>query len=207
MLSDHDHGSIRVAREQHAAESTAAAARTRGSASAAVLGPAARVSRDRPAIVLGVDADPMARLFTREILTEAGLAVVEAQDAGAATRLLDTRSDIRLACVDCSQSTTIGGFAFASLVHRGCWPGVGVLAITAGQAAPAGLPPETPSLRKPYWTAALAGMERDLMQANDASEAAFASAILNPATRTSRTDRGRRSWRTWRAGSAGSGRR
>ena len=100
-------------------------------------------------VILMVEDEPLVRLTQVDILREAEIWVVEAQDADEAFELLKTRPDIRAVLTDVNMPGSMDGFEFARLVRQG-WPEVGVLVISGKTGpGPGDLPPNAAFLHKP----------------------------------------------------------
>jgi two-component system, response regulator PdtaR len=114
-------------------------------------------------VVLLVEDEPLVRLTQVDILREAELWVVEAQDADEAFELLKTRADISAVLTDVDMPGSMDGFEFARLVRQG-WPEVGVLVISGKTAPGAGdLPPNATFLHKPILPDDLVAALRSVM--------------------------------------------
>ena len=100
-------------------------------------------------VILMVEDEPLVRLTQVDILREAEIWVVEAQDADEAFELLKRRPDIRAVLTDVNMPGSMDGFEFARLVRQG-WPEVGVLVISGKTGpGPGDLPPNADFLHKP----------------------------------------------------------
>jgi CheY-like chemotaxis protein len=126
-------------------------------------------------VVLLVEDETLVRLTQVDILREAEIWVVEAQDADEAFELLKTRPDIRAVLTDVNMPGSMDGFEFARLVRQG-WPEVGVLVISGKTGpGPGDLPPNVDFLHKPILPDDLVAALRKVMaehtQGSLASEA------------------------------------
>jgi CheY-like chemotaxis protein len=114
-------------------------------------------------VVLLVEDEFLVRQTLVDILREAELWVVEAQDADEAFELLRSRADVSAVLTDVNMPGSMNEFEFACLVRQG-WPEVGVLVIS-GQAdpGPSDLPSHAAFLRKPFRQTALIKALREVM--------------------------------------------
>ena len=104
------------------------------------------------ATVLIVEDEVFIRMVTADDLSEAGFAVLEADDAEEALRMLERSPDISAMFTDINMPGAIDGLCLARLVHER-WPRIGVL-VTSGKLRPsaAELPEAGRFVSKPYRT-------------------------------------------------------
>jgi two-component system, response regulator PdtaR len=81
--------------------------------------------------ILVVEDDELLRLYAAGLLEEHGYGVVEAENADAALKLLETRDDVRLLFTDIQMPGSCDGMELARQVHAR-WPNI-LLVITSGQ--------------------------------------------------------------------------
>jgi CheY-like chemotaxis protein len=97
-----------------------------------------------------VEDEPLVRSLNIDILHEAGLRVLEAEDADKAFELLRHRPDVRVVLTDVDMPGSMNGFEFARLVAQG-WPEVGVLVVSGKTLpSPGDLPKGGAFIAKPY---------------------------------------------------------
>ncbi len=72
-------------------------------------------------VILLVEDEPHLRAVEAEVLHEAGLWVLEAQDAAEAFEILKRCEDVRVVLTDVAMPGSLNGFEFARLVAQG-WP-------------------------------------------------------------------------------------
>jgi CheY-like chemotaxis protein len=111
-----------------------------------------------PLRVLVVEDDPLIRLGISAILTDAGLEVVEAANAGQGIASLEADSSIRLVLTDVDMPGSMDGLKLAHHVSRQ-WPPVRII-VVSGKVVPkpGELPPDARFLGKPYEEPTLLGM-------------------------------------------------
>jgi two-component system, response regulator PdtaR len=85
-------------------------------------------------LILVVEDQEILRLYAADLLEEHGFRVVEAQNAAAALKELETRNDVRLLFTDIQMPGALDGMDLAREVHQR-WPRV-LLVITSGQKKP-----------------------------------------------------------------------
>jgi CheY-like chemotaxis protein len=85
--------------------------------------------------ILVVEDDALLRMHAAGLLEENGFGVVEAENADAALKLMETRDDVRLLFTDIQMPGSCDGMELARQVHAR-WPNV-LLVITSGQIKPA----------------------------------------------------------------------
>ena len=101
-------------------------------------------------LILVVEDDELLRLHAADLLEEHGFGVVEAENADAALKLLETRDDVRLLFTDIQMPGSCDGMGLARKVHAR-WPRI-LLIITSGQIKPAQaeIPDHGRFVAKPY---------------------------------------------------------
>lgn len=111
--------------------------------------PASATPRDT-AVVLVVEDDPLLRMNAVDMIEEAGFRAIEASDADAAIRMLETRNDIRLIFTDIDMPGSMDGLALAHAVANR-WPPVRIIA-TSGhfRVSETDLPSGGRFIPKPY---------------------------------------------------------
>jgi two-component system, response regulator PdtaR len=117
-------------------------------------------------VVLVVEDEPLIRLNTIDALEEEGYAVAEAENAEAALKVLEARSDVRLLFTDVHMPGALDGMALARQVHAR-WPHI-LLIITSGRRRPnrAEIPDDGRFLAKPYRAKQLVSEVNGLLQRN-----------------------------------------
>jgi len=100
--------------------------------------------------VLIVEDEPLIRWCTSEMVEDAGYAVIEAENADAALRILEEQNDIDCIFTDVDMPGSMDGLALARAV-RARWPSIRII-VTSGKRTPADdqLPPGGRFLAKPY---------------------------------------------------------
>lgn len=78
-------------------------------------------------VVLVVEDDPLLRMNAVDMIEEAGFQALEASNADAAIRMLETRTDIRLIFTDIDMPGSMDGLALAHAVANR-WPPVRIFA-------------------------------------------------------------------------------
>jgi CheY-like chemotaxis protein len=101
-------------------------------------------------VVLVVEDEPLLRLLAAESLVEVGYEVVEAADAGAALKVLQTRGDVELIFTDIHMPGALDGLGLARTVNTR-WPRIRLL-LTSGRERPSqgAIPEEGRFIEKPY---------------------------------------------------------
>ncbi len=103
-----------------------------------------------PRIVLVVDDDPLLRMFTTDIVVEAGFTAVEAADADEAIAILESRSDIALVLTDINMPGSMDGAKLARAV-RDRWPPIKIVVVSGQMLLPdLDLPQDARFFVKPY---------------------------------------------------------
>lgn len=109
---------------------------------------------DRTRVLL-VEDDSLVRLVTAEMLSGAGFAVVDVEDAGKALAVLGRGNVPDILVTDVRMPGPIDGIALAGIV-AGRWPQIGILVCSAHACPAEGeLPAGAIFLRKPFATAML----------------------------------------------------
>jgi len=108
----------------------------------------------KPAILV-VDDEELLRLHAADLLEENGYSVVEAANAQAALKALETRPEVRLLFTGIQMPGPIDGMELARLVHER-WPHI-LLVITSGRERPnqTEIPDDGRFIVKPYRAAEL----------------------------------------------------
>lgn len=105
--------------------------------------------------ILIVEDDAIIRMVAADILATEGYDVEEAEDAAAALRVLEARSDVRLLFTDINMPGDMDGLDLARAVHER-WPDI-VLVLTSGRAVllSSEIPDDGRFVPKPYTAARL----------------------------------------------------
>ena len=121
-------------------------------------------------LILVVEDQEILRLYAADLLEEHGFRVVEAQNAAAALKVLETRNDVRMLFTDIQMPGALDGMDLAREVHQR-WPRV-LLVITSGQKKPteAEIPDHGRFVAKPYRAAELLGQVDDMIHKDNAPE-------------------------------------
>ncbi|MEJ0028443.1 MAG: response regulator [Rhizomicrobium sp.] len=108
--------------------------------------------------ILVVEDEPLIRLCAAEIIEDAGYATVEAENADAALRILEQRSDIDCIFTDVDMPGSMDGLALACAAHDR-WASIGII-VTSGKRLPSReqLPRGGRFLAKPYLTSDVVDM-------------------------------------------------
>jgi CheY-like chemotaxis protein len=116
----------------------------------------------KPAILV-VDDEDLLRLHAADLLAENGYAVVEAPNAEAALKTLETHPDVRLLFTDIQMPGAIDGLELARLVHQR-WPHI-LLVMTSGRQRPsnAEIPDHGRFIAKPYRARELLGQVNEML--------------------------------------------
>jgi CheY-like chemotaxis protein len=114
-------------------------------------------------LALVVDDEELLRLFAAGLLEDHGFEVIEAENAAAALRVLESHRDVRLLFTDIQMPGRSDGMDLAREVHAR-WPHV-LLVITSGQVRPRDgeIPDDGRFIGKPYNEADLFNEVDDLM--------------------------------------------
>jgi two-component system, response regulator PdtaR len=114
-------------------------------------------------LALVVDDEEILRMFAAGLLEEHGFEVIEAENAAAALRMLESHRDVRLLFTDIQMPGRSDGMDLAREVHAR-WPHV-LLVITSGQVQPRDgeIPDDGRFIGKPYNEGDLFNEVDDLM--------------------------------------------
>jgi two-component system, response regulator PdtaR len=114
-------------------------------------------------VILVVEDDALLRMAASGLLEESGFGVVEAANADAALKVLDTRDDVRLLFTDIQMPGSCDGMDLARQVHVR-WPNI-LLVITSGQVKPAEaeIPDHGHFIGKPYRANELLGEVNEMI--------------------------------------------
>jgi two-component system, response regulator PdtaR len=114
--------------------------------------------------ILVVEDEALLRMIAADTLEENGFDVVEAANADAALKVLETRDDVRLLFTDIRMPGSCDGMELARKVHAR-WPHI-LLVITSGhiRLAQAEIPDHGHFIGKPYKADALIGEVNDMMR-------------------------------------------
>jgi two-component system, response regulator PdtaR len=114
------------------------------------------------ALVLIVEDEPLIQMNAIEMIEAAGFKVVEANNADEAIAILEARSDIGVLFTDIQMPGSMDGLKLAAAV-RDRWPPIKIIATSGHHAIRHGELPEGSSfLRKPYNSAQIIGLLREL---------------------------------------------
>jgi two-component system, response regulator PdtaR len=121
------------------------------------------MSQAKP-VILVVEDNELLRLHAAGLLEDHGFGVVEAENADAALKLLETRDDVRLLFTDIQMPGSCDGMDLARKVHAR-WPRI-LLIITSGQIKPAEaeIPDHGHFVGKPYRGKDLLGEVNDMLR-------------------------------------------
>jgi two-component system, response regulator PdtaR len=113
--------------------------------------------------ILVVEDEALLRMIAADTLEENGFDVVEAANADAALKVLETRDDVRLLFTDVRMPGSCDGMDLARKVHAR-WPHI-LLVITSGHARPAQaeIPDHGHFIAKPYRANELIGEVNEMM--------------------------------------------
>jgi two-component system, response regulator PdtaR len=117
----------------------------------------------KPAILV-VEDETLIRLWAAGLLEENGFSVLEAENAEAALKVLESRPDVKLLFTDVQMPGSLNGMELAREVHAR-WPHV-LLVITSGRERPtrAEIPDDGRFVAKPYNAEELLGQVKDLLR-------------------------------------------
>src|SRR5947209_2072600 len=103
-----------------------------------------------PVTVLIVEDEPIVRMMAAMEVEDAGFAVLEAESADAAMRILNSRSDVRILFSDIDMPGSMDGVQLAGAVRRR-WPPIDII-LTSGRTKPAAadVPERCVFFAKPY---------------------------------------------------------
>jgi two-component system, response regulator PdtaR len=118
-------------------------------------------------VILVVEDNELLRLHAAGLLEDHGFGVVEAENADAALKLLETRDDVRLLFTDIQMPGSCDGMDLARKVHAR-WPRI-LLVITSGHIKPAQteIPDHGRFVGKPYRANELLGEVNDMLRKSD----------------------------------------
>ena len=107
-------------------------------------------SSSRNTIVLIVEDEPLLRMLAMDFLEDAGFETVEAVNADAAVRILESRTDIRIVFTDIDMPGSLDGMKLAAAV-RDRWPPIEII-LTSGHnfPRPCDMPERALFFPKPY---------------------------------------------------------
>jgi CheY-like chemotaxis protein len=113
--------------------------------------------------ILVVEDEALIRIWATDLLEENGFSVLEAKDADAALKLLQSRHDVKLLFTDVQMPGSLNGMELAREVHAR-WPHI-LLVITSGRERPARseIPADGRFVAKPYSAEELLGQIKDLL--------------------------------------------
>jgi CheY-like chemotaxis protein len=116
----------------------------------------------KPAILV-VEDETLIRFWAAGLLEENGFSVLEAENAEAALKVLESRPDVKLLFTDVQMPGSLNGMELAREVHAR-WPHV-LLVITSGRERPtrAEIPDDGRFVAKPYNAEELLGQVKDLL--------------------------------------------
>ena len=114
-----------------------------------------------PHAVLIVEDDQLLRLFTVQMVEEAGFRALQANNADEAVAILEARSDIALLLTDINMPGSMDGLKLAHAVrHR--WPPIKIIVIST-RVSEYDLPTDSRFLSKPYPTETMISEIRSLI--------------------------------------------
>jgi two-component system, response regulator PdtaR len=122
-----------------------------------------RHALESKAAILVVEDETLIRIWAADLLEENGFSVLEAKDADAALRVLESRPDVKLLFTDVQMPGSLNGMELACEVHAR-WPHV-LLVIKSGRERPAraDIPDDGRFVAKPYSAEELLGQVKDLL--------------------------------------------
>jgi two-component system, response regulator PdtaR len=114
-------------------------------------------------VILVVEDEALVRLYAVGLFEENGFDVVEAANADAALKLLETRDDVRLLFTDIRMPGSCDGMDLARKVHAR-WPHI-LLVITSGHTRPAqaDIPDHGRFVGKPYRASELLAQVNEML--------------------------------------------
>jgi two-component system, response regulator PdtaR len=114
-------------------------------------------------VILVVEDEALLRMYAADLLEENGFGVVEAANADAALKVLETRDDVRLLFTDIRMPGSCDGMDLARQVYAR-WPHI-LLVITSGHIRPAQaeIPDHSHFIAKPYRANELLDEVNDMM--------------------------------------------
>jgi two-component system, response regulator PdtaR len=115
------------------------------------------------AATLVVEDEALIRLWAADLLEGNGFSVLEAPNADAALKVLESRPDVKLLFTDVQMPGSLNGMELAREVHAR-WPHV-LLVITSGRERPTRteIPDDGRFVAKPYSAKELLGQVNDLL--------------------------------------------
>lgn len=131
------------------------------------------------ATILVVESEAIIRMGTVHMLEDAGYGVVEASDAHAAIRILESRNDIRAVFTDIKMPGVLCGLRLARAI-RDRWPPIHLI-VTSGLSAPTEkeFPKMGRFIRKPYTAEQVLGALDELFGPNPRPYRHFNDVIQN----------------------------
>jgi DNA-binding NtrC family response regulator len=113
--------------------------------------------------ILVVEDETLVRLYSMDILEEAGFKVLDARDADEAMALLGEHNDVTLLFSDINMPGSMNGMELARVVHDR-WPNIRLL-LTSGHQQPSvgEIPDDGCFMRKPWGQDALIRKIRDIL--------------------------------------------
>jgi two-component system, response regulator PdtaR len=116
-------------------------------------------------LILLVEDEPLVRMLSADVLSDAGFDVVEAENADEAVGVLQREPDIAALVTDVDMPGSMDGLMLARLVHER-FRGMPVLVVSGKvRPSPAELPPLASFIAKPYAPKVLISELRDLLAA------------------------------------------
>jgi len=112
-------------------------------------------------VVLVVEDEFLLRMDAADMIAAAGFEVVEAADADAAIEILEARNDIAVIFTDIQMPGSMDGLKLARAV-RGRWPPIKIIATSGVHVGESDLPEGGRFLPKPYSSAQIAVVLRQL---------------------------------------------
>src|SRR6201986_370047 len=112
-------------------------------------------------VVLVVEDEFLLRMDAADVIGAAGFEVLEAANADEAITILEARSDVTVVFTDIQMPGSMDGLKLARAV-RGRWPPIKIIPTSGVQVGETDLPEGGRLLPKPYSSAQIAGMLRQL---------------------------------------------
>ncbi len=112
-------------------------------------------------VVLVVEDEFLLRMDAADMIATAGFDVVEAADADTAIEILEARNDVAVIFTDIQMPGSMDGLKLARAV-RGRWPPIKIIATSGVHIGETDLPEGGRFLPKPYNSAQITGMLRQL---------------------------------------------
>jgi CheY-like chemotaxis protein len=116
-----------------------------------------------PRAILIVENDQLLKLFTVDMVEEAGFLALQANNADDAVAILEARSDIALLLTDINMPGSMDGLKLAHAVRRR-WPPIKIIVIS-GRVPEYDLPADIRFFSKPYQTDTMISEIRSLIGA------------------------------------------